>query len=141
MNVDLVCQSTPKEPLWTRVSRGAVATVITACGFVTGAACGLTTCSSARVATVITACGFVTGCRRYGCRRGIRRCNSDYRLRFCNSARAAARLLRLRGCNSDYRLRFCNRNAQTTDAPGQRVATVITACGFVTWRTCVSMFF
>ena len=35
VNVDLVCQSTPKEPLWTRVSRGAVATVITACGFVT----------------------------------------------------------------------------------------------------------
>ena len=35
VNVDLVCQSTPKEPLWTRASRGAVATVITACGFVT----------------------------------------------------------------------------------------------------------
>ena len=35
VNVDLFCQSTPKEPLWTRVSRGAVATVITACGFVT----------------------------------------------------------------------------------------------------------
>ena len=35
VNVDLFCQSTPKEPLWTRASRGAVATVITACGFVT----------------------------------------------------------------------------------------------------------
>ena len=37
VNVDLVCQSTTKEPLWTRASRGAVATVITACGFVTPA--------------------------------------------------------------------------------------------------------
>ena len=35
VNVDLVCQSVPKEPLWTRVSGAAVATVITACGFVT----------------------------------------------------------------------------------------------------------
>ena len=35
VNVDLVCQSTPKEPLWTRVSGADVATVITACGFVT----------------------------------------------------------------------------------------------------------
>ena len=58
MNVDLVCQSTPKEPLWTRVSRGAVATVITACGFVTmGNAMANT---QLMVATVITACGFVT---------------------------------------------------------------------------------
>ena len=57
MNIDLVCQSTPKDPLWTRVSRGAVATVITACGFVTDSA---NDCERFGVATVITACGFVT---------------------------------------------------------------------------------
>ena len=57
MNVDLVCQSAPKEPLWTRVSRGAVATVITACGFVANIC--LHNLISIHVATVITACGFV----------------------------------------------------------------------------------
>ena len=35
VNVDLVCQIVPKEPLQARVSKGAVATAITACGFVT----------------------------------------------------------------------------------------------------------
>ena len=60
VNVDLVCQSTPKEPLWTRVSRGAVATVITACGFVTFAVA------------------------RANGKSMTEGCNSDYRLRFCN---------------------------------------------------------
>ena len=60
VNVDLVCQSTPKEPLWTRVSRGAVATVITACGFVTASGAVLRELAKRGVATVITACGFVT---------------------------------------------------------------------------------
>lgn len=35
VNVNLVCQSVPKEPLQARVAKGAVATAITACGFVT----------------------------------------------------------------------------------------------------------
>ena len=57
-------------------------------------------------------------------------CNSDYRLRFCNScffsnAKFAA------SCNSDYRLRFCNYSPPFTRF-WYRVATAITACGFVT---------
>ena len=59
VNVDLVCQSVPKEPLWTRVSGAAVATVITACGFVTFEIQPKLQQGDS-VATVITACGFVT---------------------------------------------------------------------------------
>ena len=58
VNVDLVCQSVPKEPLQARVSRGAVATAITACGFVTFFI--LRYWIQVSVATAITACGFVT---------------------------------------------------------------------------------
>ena len=60
VNVDLVCQSTPKEPLWTRASGAAVATVITACGFVTCVEIIFISITRHSVATVITACGFVT---------------------------------------------------------------------------------
>lgn len=58
VNINLVCQSVPEEPLQARVSKGAVATAITACGFVTGrSGCGKTTF-------------------------GVQGCNSDYRLRY-----------------------------------------------------------
>ena len=108
VNVNLVCQSVPKEPLQARVSKGAVATAITACGFVTfvpiigicfkiSVATAITACGFVTihftdnntcytiVATAITACGFVT---RYFAiaRPSVTSCNSDYRLRFCNSS-------------------------------------------------------
>ena len=132
VNINLVCQSVPKEPLQARVSRGAVATVITACGFVTLqlllqcvcfgdcvatviTACGFVTTSSLiqkllefLVATVITACGFVT--------------NNSANV-YCN----------IYGCNSDYRLRFCNFDNPSRQLLEGIVATVITACGFVTF--------
>ena len=60
VNINLVCQSILKEPLQARVSRGAVATVITACGFVTFGRGPLLNEEDILVATVITACGFVT---------------------------------------------------------------------------------
>ena len=63
MNIDLVCQSTPKEPLRTRVSGAAVATEITACGFVTKEDSMKMLVELKWVATEITACGFVTQCR------------------------------------------------------------------------------
>lgn len=55
VNVNLVCQSVPKEPLQARVSKGAVATAITACGFVTRRHPGRK--RKVEVATAITACG------------------------------------------------------------------------------------
>ena len=64
------------------------------------------------VATAITACGFVT-LERFGVGNVIISCNSDYRLRFCNSLIALAR------CMATISL----------------VATAITACGFVTVYT------
>ena len=113
MNVDLVCQSAPKEPLWTRVSGGAVATVITACGFVTSDFSFFSIMANSSLS-----------------------CNSDYRLRFCNSSYSSLLKEASAGgsCNSDYRLRFCNCFSPkliVTSSP-LAVATVITACGFVT---------
>ena len=55
VNIDLVCQKVPKWPLQARVSRGAVA-------------------------TAITACGFVTRRQREAKLRMLKGCNSDYRL-------------------------------------------------------------
>ena len=60
VNINLVCQSVPKEPLQARVSKGAVATAITACGFVTFKLVMNTSSFGIIVATAITACGFVT---------------------------------------------------------------------------------
>ena len=60
VNINLVCQSVPKEPLQARVSKGAVATAITACGFVTTATQIAKDYGKSAVATAITACGFVT---------------------------------------------------------------------------------
>ena len=132
VNINLVCQSAPKEPLQARVSRGAVATAITACGFVTSddfivyvtidICCNsdyrLRFCNpkgsdgrlkfTNEVATAITACGFVTFIELLTINPKIfRRCNSDYRLRFCNIYELVIYFIDY-GCNSDYRLRFCN---------------------------------
>ena len=109
VNVDLVCQSTPKEPLWTRVSRGAVATAITACGFVT--------------------------CTYLLLESGVYSCNSDYRLRFCNNTQSLQTGYSCCRCNSDYRLRFCNFHLFPCFNLFSQVATAITACGFVTTMT------
>ena len=81
VNVNLVCQSVPKEPLQARVSKGAVATAITACGFVTNS--GAQPGDVLLVATAITACGFVT-VKNGTDLNDAKSCNSDYRLRFCN---------------------------------------------------------
>ena len=107
VNINLVCQSVPKEPLQARVSRGAVATVITACGFVTLIFSDRTVIGYI-VATVITACGFVTDLNDDREMRKYIRCNSDYRLRFCNSDKHCQHNVFDKCCNSDYRLRFCN---------------------------------
>ena len=106
VNISLVCQSVPREPLQARVSKGAVATAITACGFVTIALPKNLTLIGLVVATAITACGFVTK-KRIKKWKAIYGCNSDYRLRFCNILQQL--LVDVAdSCNSDYRLRFCN---------------------------------
>ena len=80
VNINLVCQSVPKEPLQARVSKGAVATAITACGFVTILLCSHKFIYQF-VATAITACGFVTSYVLMAFLIGFC-CNSDYRLRY-----------------------------------------------------------
>ena len=60
------------------------------------------------VATAHTACGIVTNMfllRIYT--KYLGRCNSSYRLRYCNSQKSTSEYIIPR-CNSSYRLRYCN---------------------------------